>query len=93
MTAFDRDSGTFFRIFANRIMKLQSGTCTLREAIIVSSVLTKNSVPYLHACACMLKLAEMEYSGANSIFLRVLIDKKYTLPYRVVDALVYHFLR
>ncbi|XP_003747613.1 bystin [Galendromus occidentalis] len=71
----------------------ESGTCTLREAIIVSSVITRNSVPYLHACACMLRLAEMEYSGANSIFLRVLIDKKYTLPYRVVDALVYHFLR
>ncbi len=31
--------------------------------------------------------------GANSIFLRVLLDKKYALPYRVVDALVFHFLR
>ncbi|OQR71861.1 bystin-like [Tropilaelaps mercedesae] len=70
----------------------ECGTCTLREAIIVSSVITKNSVPVLHACACMLKLAEMEYSGANSIFLRVLVDKRYTLPYRVIDALVYHFL-
>uniref|UniRef100_A0A8D0AZ15 Bystin n=1 Tax=Salvator merianae TaxID=96440 RepID=A0A8D0AZ15_SALMN len=34
----------------------------------------------------------MEYSGANSIFLRLLIDKKYALPFRVVDALVFHFL-
>lgn len=40
----------------------------------------------------MLKIAEMEYSGANSIFLRLLIDKKYALPFRVVDALVFHFL-
>ncbi|XP_064482424.1 bystin-like [Ornithodoros turicata] len=71
----------------------QSGTCTLREAIIVSSILSKHSVPVLHACAAMLKIAEMEYTGANSIFLRVLLDKKYTLPYRVVDAVVYHFLR
>lgn len=71
----------------------ESGTCSLREAIIVSSVITKNSVPVLHACACMLKLSEMEYSGANSIFLRVLLDKKYTLPFRVIDAIVYHFLR
>lgn len=74
-------------------MHTQSGTCTLREAIIVSSVLSKNSVPMLHACAAMLKIAEMDYTGANSIFLRVLLDKKYTLPFRVIDAIVYHFLR
>lgn len=42
--------------------------------------------------AAMLKIAEMEYSGANSIFLRLLLDKKYALPYRVLDALVFHFL-
>lgn len=42
--------------------------------------------------AAMLKIAEMQYSGANSIFLRLLIDKKYALPFRVVDALVFHFL-
>lgn len=32
-------------------------------------------------------------AGANSIFLRVLLDKKYALPYRVLDALVFHFVR
>ena len=35
----------------------------------------------------------MPYSGTNSFFLRVLLDKKYALPYRVVDALVDHFMR
>ena len=40
----------------------------------------------------MIKIAEMEYSGGNSIFLRILCDKKYALPYRVVDAVVFHFL-
>ncbi|EMP30862.1 Bystin [Chelonia mydas] len=68
------------------------GTCTLREAIIIGSILAKCSIPVLHSSAAMLKLAEMEYSGANSIFLRLLIDKKYALPFRVVDALVFHFL-
>uniref|UniRef100_A0A8C2LS18 BYSL n=1 Tax=Cricetulus griseus TaxID=10029 RepID=A0A8C2LS18_CRIGR len=70
----------------------ESGTCTLREAIIVGSIITKCSIPALHSSAAMLKIAEMEYSGANSIFLRLLLDKKYALPYRVLDALVYHFL-
>uniref|UniRef100_A0A452U6E9 Bystin like n=1 Tax=Ursus maritimus TaxID=29073 RepID=A0A452U6E9_URSMA len=69
-----------------------SGTCTLREAIIVGSIITKCSIPVLHSSAAMLKIAEMEYSGANSIFLRLLLDKKYALPYRVLDALVFHFL-
>ena len=71
----------------------ESGTCTLREATIVSSVLAKNSIPMLHSAAAILKIAEMDYNGANSIFLRTLLDKKYALPYRVIDAVVFHFLR
>nr|XP_024216690.1 bystin [Halyomorpha halys] len=47
----------------------------------------------LHSAAALLKIAEMDYNGANSIFLRILYDKKYALPYRVVDASVFHFLR
>ncbi|XP_056413768.1 bystin [Hyla sarda] len=70
----------------------ESGTCTLREAVIIGSILTKCSIPVLHSSAAMLKIAEMAYNGANSIFLRLLIDKKYALPFRVLDALVFHFL-
>ncbi|KAF8359866.1 byn-1 [Pristionchus pacificus] len=70
-----------------------SGTCTLREAIIFGSVLQKASIPMFHCAAAMLKIAEMEYTGASSYFLRMLIDKKYALPYKALDALVSHFLR
>ena len=31
--------------------------------------------------------------GPNSLFIRVLVDKKFELPYKVVDALVFHFIR
>ncbi|XP_070149381.1 bystin [Polyergus mexicanus] len=72
---------------------LESGTCTLRESVIVGSVIAKNSVPILHSSAAILKIAEMDYTGANSIFLRIFLDKKYALPYRVVDGVVFHFLR
>lgn len=72
---------------------MQSGGCTLREATIVGSVVARNSIPMLHSAATLYRLAEMDYSGANSIFLRILLDKKYALPYRVVDAVVFHFLR
>ncbi|KAL8278976.1 hypothetical protein RQP46_008645 [Phenoliferia psychrophenolica] len=71
----------------------ESGNCTLREAAIIGSVLTKVSVPVLHSGAALLKLADMDYTGPNSLFIRVLLDKKYALPYKVVDALVFHFIR
>ncbi|XP_044267091.1 bystin [Tribolium madens] len=72
---------------------LESGDCTLREAIIIGSVVARNSIPILHSSAAILKIAEMDYTGANSIFLRIFFDKRYALPYRVVDAVVFHFLR
>jgi len=61
--------------------------------VIVGSVVAQNSIPMLHSAAAILKIAEMDYNGANSIFLRILLDKKYALPYRVVDATLFHFLR
>lgn len=71
----------------------EGGQCTLREAIIAASVLTKVSIPALHSAAALLHLAEMEYSAPTSLFIRVLLDKKYALPYKVVDAVVFHFVR
>ncbi|KAN0065226.1 snoRNA-binding rRNA-processing protein [Thecaphora frezii] len=71
----------------------ESGTLTLKEGAIVSSVLAKVSIPVLHSAAALLRLAEMRYSGPTSLFIRVLLDKKYALPYKVIDALVFHYLR
>ena len=72
---------------------LASGDCTLREAVIIGSIVGEYSIHILHSAAAIEKIATMEYSGANSIFLRILLDKKYALPYRVVDGVVQHFLR
>ncbi|CAG8459531.1 6220_t:CDS:2 [Cetraspora pellucida] len=71
----------------------ESGTCTLKEAVIIGSVILKVSIPMLHSSAALLRLAEMEYTGPTSIFIRILLDKKYALPFKVVDALVFHFIR
>ncbi|CCX31895.1 Bystin-domain-containing protein [Pyronema domesticum] len=72
---------------------VQSGTCSLKEAQIIGSVLTRISIPALHSSAALLHLCEMHYTGPTSVFIKVLIDKKYALPYKAVDALVFHFLR
>lgn len=37
--------------------------CSLKEAAIVASVLSKVSVPVLHSAAALLRLAQMDYTG------------------------------
>ncbi|KAH7150130.1 Bystin-domain-containing protein [Dactylonectria estremocensis] len=79
-----------------------SGTCTLREAHIISAVLARVSVPVLHSAAALKGLCDIaaqeasqgtEGGGATNIFIKTLLEKKYALPYQVIDALVFHFMR
>jgi essential nuclear protein 1 len=79
-----------------------SGTCTLREAHIISAVLARVSVPVLHSAAALKGLCDIaaqessagtEGGGATNIFIKVLLEKKYALPFQVIDSLVFHFLR
>lgn len=79
--------------FKGILFPLCESACSLKEAAIIGSVLTKVSVPVLHSAAALLRLAQMDYSGPNSLFIRILLDKKYALPYKVVDALVFHYIR
>lgn len=71
----------------------ESGTCTLREATIFGSVLAKCSVPILDSGAALMVISRLDYNGANSIFMRVLLEKKYALPFKVIDAVVSHFMK
>lgn len=64
---------------------------TLREAAIVASVLQKVSIPVQHSAVAIHKLAQLEYSGATSIFITTLLNKKYSLPAPVIGSLVKHF--
>ncbi|KAF2126982.1 rRNA processing protein-like protein Bystin [Dothidotthia symphoricarpi CBS 119687] len=81
---------------------LIDGTCTQREAVIVASVVAKVSVPVLHSAAALHRLCEIaaeqmssdpDAAGPCNIFIKTLLEKKYALPYKVIDALVFHFLR
>lgn len=79
--------------FKGIVFPMLENGCTLKEAAIIASVIAKKKVPVLHSAAALLRIANMDYTGPNSLFIRVLIDKKYQLPYKVVDALVFHFIR
>jgi essential nuclear protein 1 len=71
----------------------QEGNCSLKEATIICAIIRDKSIPLQHTSVAMMKIAEMDYNGANSLFLRTMIEKKYALPFRVIDAMVFHFLR
>merc|ERR1712093_461008 len=78
--------------FKGILLPLAQENCTLREAVIVCSVLGKVSVPVLHASAALIRLCEMTpWYGTTSIFISVLLNKKYSIPYKVVASLVDHF--
>lgn len=79
-----------------------SGTCTLREATIISAALARVSIPVLHSAAAIKGLCDIaaqevsqgsEGGGATNIFIKTLLEKKYALPYQAIDAVVFHFLR
>ncbi|XP_074563126.1 bystin-like [Curcuma longa] len=71
----------------------QSGTCSLREAVIIGSIISKVSIPPLHSSAALTKLAELEYCGTTSYFIKLFLDKKYAMPYQVLDSVFAHFMR
>ena len=78
--------------FKGILLPLCQEHCTLREAAIVASVLQRVSIPVHHAAVAIHKLAQQqEYSGASSIFIKTLLDKKYSLPAPVIGSLVRHF--
>lgn len=81
----------FICLFCVFLLYFKDGDCTLKEAVIVSSVVAKVSLPVLHSSACLLKIAELPHTGANSVFIRTLLDKKYTLPHRVLSGVLGHF--
>jgi essential nuclear protein 1 len=74
------------------LLPLAQESCTLKEAVVVSSILSKISVPTLHAAAAMMKLAQMQpWYGSTSVILSAFINKKYAMPRKALDALVAHF--
>ncbi|KAI3695326.1 hypothetical protein L1987_78321 [Smallanthus sonchifolius] len=52
-----------------------------------------DSIIEIYKSLALMKLAEMEYGGTTSYFIKLLVEKKYALPYRVIDAMVAHFMR
>lgn len=80
----------FFKGF---LFPLVESGCNIREATIAGSVLAKISVPALHSSAALSYLLRLPFSPATTVFIKILLDKKYALPYQTVDECVYYFMR
>ncbi len=59
--------------------------------MIIGSVLSKCSIPIFDSAATIMQLTKMPYSGINSLFIRILLNKKYSLPVSVIEAVVNFF--
>jgi essential nuclear protein 1 len=53
------------------------------------SILAKVSLPVEHAGVAIIKLCSLPYTGTSAMFLRTLLNKKFSLPVTVI-ALVVH---
>lgn len=67
--------------------------CTFRQATVFGSVLSKAKISELHSSAALMFIAGQSWSPTNSIFVSVLLSKGFSLPYRVIDTLVDHFVK
>jgi essential nuclear protein 1 len=80
----------FFKGF---LMPLVDGACLVREATIAALVLAKVLVPVLHSLVALTQLVQREFRPLTTVFIRVLIEKKYALPYQTLDEVVFYFMR
>jgi len=78
--------------FKGVLLPLAMENCTMRESTLLSSVLTKISIPVVHGSAALVRLARQSpWYGTTSVFMTALINKKYSLPHSVIGVLVDHF--
>lgn len=66
---------------------------TFRQATIISSVISKVSIPMLHSAAALLYLSQLPFSPTTCLVMTVIIEKNYALPYRVIDSMVDCFMK
>jgi hypothetical protein len=80
------------------VLTYTQGTCTLREAQIISAVLARVSIPVLHSAAAIKTLCDIaaeqasqqsECVSATNFMLKVLLEKKYALRASTSVALSY----
>jgi len=71
----------------------EDGQCTVKEAHIIGGILKKMTIPVMHSAAALLKIASLNYSNTNCMFIKVFLEKRYALPTQVVQGVVAYFTK
>lgn len=66
---------------------------SLKEATIISSIISKVSIPMTHSAVALCKLFQLKYSGPRSIFIKAFLEKRYSLPESVIASALSYFER
>ncbi|CAL9233268.1 unnamed protein product, partial [Arabidopsis halleri] len=66
---------------------------SLRKALFKPKAFYLGIVIPLCKVAALVCLAELEFYGPTSFFMKVILEKRYAMAYRAVDAVTAHFLR
>ena len=82
-------TSAFFRGFLIPLAE----SASIREAIIIGSILAKMSINSMDVAAALIKMTNYEYQLGNGYFIKVLIAKRYTLPSMVLDSLISFFCK
>ncbi|KAJ2903758.1 bystin [Zalerion maritima] len=88
--------------FTGFLFPLVFDGCTVKEAKVIASIMSQNKIPLLTGCVGLEKMCEVaaqeasstgELASASNMFIKTLIEKRYAMPFQVIDSLVFHFLR
>eukprot|EP00922_Rhytidocystis_sp_ex-Travisia-forbesii_P066812 GHVS01099233.1.p1 GENE.GHVS01099233.1~~GHVS01099233.1.p1 ORF type:complete len:426 (-),score=109.21 GHVS01099233.1:284-1561(-) len=78
--------------FKGILLPLVMEGCSLREVVIVGSVLSRMSIPVLHSAAALMRLSDITSAdSALAYIVNLLLAKKYSLPLKVIGRLVEYF--
>jgi essential nuclear protein 1 len=75
------------------ILPLCASNSNLRELSVLSSVISRASIPALHSATILLRLAELEQTTSLTYLIRAILLKNYSLPLHSIDAMVDYFVR
>ncbi|KAF2752600.1 Bystin-domain-containing protein, partial [Pseudovirgaria hyperparasitica] len=88
--------------FKGILFPMLTSAPTQKEARTMASIMSRVKIPVLHSAAALNRLCDiaadqmavdLDSAGPTNICIKALLEKKYALPWAVVDALVFHFLR
>lgn len=70
---------------------LEDNRVTLKQASIISSVISKSPIPMLFSAAALASLCNLPYSGPRALIMRTILDKKYALPLNLIHIILLFF--